>query len=200
MNENELDSLMMQADIANKEKKIMSLRTNRESVKDWKTTCFVCLTEDDLEEGVTLDMLVNPPVEEKANEDGTTTRYLSANPTPWFYEKEDKTRIWKLSSVTFSLEQGSMLVGLGEITENNWQEFWTRVNLCERTIGCFRADDAGNELFISPDDVKAHIGLRANVSPIGRSKFNNKVIRWLRESAKGELDELLRNSATREEA
>jgi hypothetical protein len=168
----------------------MALRTNRESVKDWESTCFVCITEDDLDEGETLEGLVNPPVEEKVNDDGSTTRFISMNPTPWFYEKEDKTRIWKLNSVTFSLEQGSMLIGLGEITESNWEEFWTRLNLCEKAIGCFTSDGTDNKRFITPDEVKAHIGLRANVVPISRSKFNHKVVRWLREDAKRMLQKI----------
>jgi len=162
----------------------MSLKTNRESIKDWRSTCFVCMTEDDLNEGETLEGLVNPNREERLNEDGSTTRFVSMNPTPWFYEKEDRTRIWKLNSVTFALEQCSMFIGLGEITESNWEEFWTRLRLCEMTIGCFTSDGTDNKRFITPDEVKAHIGLMINISPISRSKFNHKVVRWLREDAK----------------
>ena len=177
----------------------MSLKTNREGIKDWRSTCFVCITEDDLDEGETLEGLVNP-VSEQVNEDGSTTRFISMNPTPWFYEKEDKTRIWKLNSVTFALEQGSMFIGLGEITESNWEEFWTRLRLCEMAIGCFTSDGTDNRRFIAPNEVKAHIGLRANVTPISRSKFNHKVVRWLREDAKKVLRQLPEDTVSSEGA
>lgn len=67
--------------------------------------------------------------------------------------------------VTESLIWGTMATGIGEITEENWAEFHARL--------AFAAKLDGIEA-VSPQKVRAHIGLKTNVFP------NKTRAQWLR--------------------
>jgi hypothetical protein len=56
----------------------------------------------------------------------------------------------------------TMSVGLGEITEKNWLEFYARMNIIERL---------GGYTPIPPERVKEHIGLSTNVSNETRNQW-----------------------------
>lgn len=64
-----------------------------------------------------------------------------------------------------SLIWSTMAIGMGEITAENAQEFYTRLSLLEKITGASRFDGDGNPLFFTPEDVKRFIGLRTNVFP-----------------------------------
>ena len=69
----------------------------------------------------------------------------------------------------------TMSVGLGEITEKNWMEFYARMNIIERL---------GNYTPIPPERVKEHIGLRTNVNNETRKQ-------WIARRITYELDDVI---------
>jgi hypothetical protein len=82
-----------------------------------------------------------------------------------------------------------MVIDLGEITEKNCLEFYTRMMMYSMINGCYDT--------ITLDDVKDHIGLKTNVMDQSKAKWNRKFglmardrvemnMRWKdREEAKG---------------
>lgn len=75
------------------------------------------------------------------------------------------------TSVDFML----MSVGIGEITEDNVEKFYRRVNIMEKATGAFRFQTDENSvtspLYLSPDEARSLIGYRANISPMTDAKF-----------------------------
>lgn len=70
--------------------------------------------------------------------------------------------------VTEVLVFGTMAVDMGEITEANHEEFFRRLTLWHSWVGAPVTSFETGEveyLFITLDEVKAHIGLRTNVFP-----------------------------------
>lgn len=73
----------------------------------------------------------------------------------------------------------TLSTGINEITVDNADEFFARVNMLERVNGpqLIRAQGAdgmrpkGSEAFITPEEVYAHIGLYSNASPKTRQQF-----------------------------
>jgi hypothetical protein len=68
-----------------------------------------------------------------------------------------------------SLIWATMAIGMGEITEENAQEFYSRLSLLEKVSGASRwfYDDDGEHVsvYFTPEDVKRFIGLTTNVFP-----------------------------------
>ena len=64
--------------------------------------------------------------------------------------------------VTMALVWHSLSTGIGSITEKNADEVYARIELCERLHGPTLRDKDG-ERPITPEDVRAHIGLHTNV-------------------------------------
>jgi len=79
----------------------------------------------------------------------------------WVGEGEDK----RLNPVTEALIFSCILVGIGEITKQNAQEWYVRVHACEHASGAVLRTVEGGARFITPADVQAHIGLSTNVFP-----------------------------------
>ena len=78
---------------------------------------------------------------------------------------EEVGRKWH--PVTNALIFATMAIGMSSITEDNWEEFYQRLNMWERCVGCslWRADhQRDNKNFITPLEVYMHIGLHTNAS------------------------------------
>ena len=85
----------------------------------------------------------------------------------------DKTES-DLNVVAKSLVFISMFVGINKITEDNYLEFWRRVDVYQKVYGTmFQISDGDgwNPYFLTEDDVKNHIGMSTNASPITKQKF-----------------------------
>jgi len=82
--------------------------------------------------------------------------------------------------VSQALETLTMSVGMGEITEDNWREFWARLYIVDQVFGPFLRNPDGSDRRLTPADVRAHIGLRANVAPDSKVTFKTKIINELR--------------------
>ena len=65
----------------------------------------------------------------------------------------------------------TMSVGIGRITEKNWEKFYTRAYAWQR----INNHDSDN--IIKAKDVYDHIGLRTNASSLTDSKFVKKLMR-----------------------
>lgn len=85
-------------------------------------------------------------------------------------------QIW--NPVTTSLVWATIAVDLGEITEKNAAEFYARLAFVEKHDGPFLTR-GGEPRPITPQDVRAHIGLTANVSNKTRSQWMKRFLRDL---------------------
>jgi hypothetical protein len=87
-----------------------------------------------------------------------------------------------LNPVTNVLIWATIAVDLPGITRENASEFFARLRFTEQQDGPFliRAEvdgkrPEGEAAFVTPEEVVAHIGLTANVSPLSRTKWLNKL-------------------------
>lgn len=89
----------------------------------------------------------------------------------------------RLAGVTQGLIFLTIGVGLGEITEDNADEFYARVSLVEALHGKTLVGKDGPTA-ITPEDVRAHIGLHTNVSDEKLGAWAGRVARSYVQEAK----------------
>ena len=68
----------------------------------------------------------------------------------------------------------TMYIGMREITEKNWEQFYNRVHLHQVIKGTQYYNEVRKKLvpsFITKEDVKRMIGLKTNASSYTKSKF-----------------------------
>jgi hypothetical protein len=65
-------------------------------------------------------------------------------------------------------------VGIDEITDDTWREFWVRMHM----LGI--RDYA-------PKQVRAHVGLKTNSVPLTRARFKNRMVKNMRWMAEDQL-------------
>lgn len=86
-----------------------------------------------------------------------------------------------LSGVTEALIWATMEIDIGTITEKNWLEFWMRLAMADAVYGegKIRYLDKDTSKYrtrsITKDEVRAHIGLRTNVSTRPSATFYKKM-------------------------
>jgi len=68
-----------------------------------------------------------------------------------------------LAAITEILILATMSVGIGALTDKSWMDFYVRLNVIQRE-GALLRDSDGKDVYITPANVKAHIGLRTNVT------------------------------------
>jgi hypothetical protein len=77
---------------------------------------------------------------------------------------------------TNALIIATSFVGLNEINDSNWMEFYARIAIWESMFGSLLIDDKGDNWPISPIDVKRHIGLKTGAgNALTRTQFKNVV-------------------------
>lgn len=69
-----------------------------------------------------------------------------------------------LNPLTHVLIWATIGVGIGQLSEKNADEFYARLALLERLDGPYLIRPEGKQPHITPEEVKAHIGLSTNVS------------------------------------
>lgn len=83
------------------------------------------------------------------------------------------TRSWH--PVTKALTFATMAVGISRITEDNWKDFYNRLNMWERCAGPMltRGDNPFHspDNFLTPLEVYMHIGLGTNASSKTQAQF-----------------------------
>ena len=95
----------------------------------------------------------------------------------WIREEEDlgdESKV-RLNPVTEVLIWATISVSMGEITAKNADEFFARVFICDRLFGGFLIKD-GKPENLTPEHIRAHIGLRTNVSEETRAKWMKRIV------------------------
>jgi len=69
-------------------------------------------------------------------------------------------------------------VGIDEITDDNWREFWTRLHMLGAHIP-------------TPQQVREHAGLKTNVMPLTKAQFKERMVKNMRWSAETSLNKKL---------
>ena len=89
-----------------------------------------------------------------------------------------------LHSVTNSLIWATLIVGMGSITEKNHKEFHLRCLDLQKADGYQPlteiSDGEGDPRTFTYEEVKAHIGLKTNVTFIGQAKWRHMVYERVR--------------------
>jgi hypothetical protein len=98
--------------------------------------------------------------------------------------------------VVFAMGVLMMHTGIGHLTHQNAEEFYVRARLVEVCFGGGLLTKRGKTVGITPEDVYAHIGLKANVSTYTPAQF----YKHLREDVVRELREHYRYIAKQREA
>lgn len=82
------------------------------------------------------------------------------------------------SSVTNTMPWLAMVIGMGEITEKNAEEFYARIHAHEKLTNMFMrlTTDTGFEpYFITLETVRKYIGMRCNVAYITPAQFTKRL-------------------------
>lgn len=82
----------------------------------------------------------------------------------------------EMKPLSTAMVYATLVTGINEITEENWKEFYARVHLWEKARGNYVTMGDGTPHFITPEEVKEHIGLKTNVMTHTRHQFLKKVI------------------------
>lgn len=101
------------------------------------------------------------------------------------YDLQNVKADWKSDDVwpiTNALIWGTMSVGMNSITEANWQEFYTRAYMIQTIYGGWISDD-GQIRFVTPQEIREHIGLGTNANNLSNAKFKENMDRRMREQA-----------------
>lgn len=90
----------------------------------------------------------------------------------YYTDEEGKTR---LHSITETLIYLTMYIGINDLSSNkNLLEFVKRVKIYEGVFGAFRK--IGNDpVYIKPEEILVHKGLKTNASPKSRSTFMRSI-------------------------
>jgi hypothetical protein len=79
----------------------------------------------------------------------------------------------------------TMSVGMSEITEDNWKDFYTRMKIMGKDRSLLRRDKNGEfTVPISSQEVKDHIGLMTNASTLTKLQFLKRAYRIVYENVK----------------
>ena len=101
-----------------------------------------------------------------------------------FEERDGETF---MHPITHALIFHTINVNMGEITEKNWKEFYSRVYAWEHTFGPLLRNEKLEEVYITPDDVKDRIGLVTNVTTKTANRMKNLIWDDLMQRAKVEI-------------
>ena len=155
----------------------MALTYDITKVKNWKSTCYRVVGEKELEQEREL---------EKTNPKRIKIFNLNR-----FDEVEAETNeivIYEMKALTMNLQFLMALnIGIGEITESNYQQVYARVLFQETLNGCNLVNDK-KELFPTTlEDIKNHIGMKVNASLKQPAQFTRSVIKQWKSRLKLEL-------------
>lgn len=73
----------------------------------------------------------------------------------------------------------TIIVGMPQITEKNWQEFYKRIAFYEKSVGPMRQfyeGDSVKDVFYTPEEIFEHIGLHTNASTLTEPQFLKKCL------------------------
>jgi len=83
------------------------------------------------------------------------------------------------SGITESMIYSCMIVGIGQITMKNVDEFWHRISMYQSIAGplLVSANEDGKVVpkKMTSDNVRNYIGLRTNADTLSKTKFMSKI-------------------------
>lgn len=84
-----------------------------------------------------------------------------------------------------------MLV-LGPLTEKNFDEFCMRLDIFQEINGALLSkhgeDGKGEDVYVTREQVRLHLGIRTNHSPVSNSQFGKSIMGALQRRAKRKLE------------
>ena len=83
-----------------------------------------------------------------------------------------------LNPLTNTLIWASISVELGGITEANADQWYARLRVVQKLFGTLMIHGDGTPHEITADEVRAHIGLSVNVSPVTDMKWRTKQMNY----------------------
>lgn len=101
-----------------------------------------------------------------------------------------------LNPLTNALIWSTITVAIGKISEDNADEFYARLHFTELVVGPFLRK-SGEPYYITPEDVRAHIGLQTNATSFKgetRAKFLGR-FKYDLDSFKGQYKRELEKAA-----
>lgn len=139
----------------------MSLNWKLSNIANWKALCYETFTgsREDMQARIDTVTLFGPS---------------------WAWTDDTETAIERLSPTTYCLVFASTLVGIGEITEANAEEFFRRISVLEGIHGAYRIRREGDQNLphtYTLDEVRAHIGLTINVADVPKREWNAQIKR-----------------------
>lgn len=155
----------------------MALTYDITKVKNWKSTCYRVVGEKELEQ--------------EREWEKTNPKRIKIFNLNRFDEVEAETNeivIYEMKALTMNLQFLMALnIGIGEITESNYQQVYARVLFQETLNGCNLVNDK-KELFPTTlEDIKNHIGMKVNASLRQPAQFTRSVIKQWKSRLKLEL-------------
>jgi hypothetical protein len=94
----------------------------------------------------------------------------------------DGEPLGQMTEVLHTLIWTTMSVGMSDITEKNWKDFYTRMKLLGSDRSLLRRDKDGNYTVpISAQEVKDHIGLMTNATTLTKLQFLKRAYRVVNE-------------------
>lgn len=106
--------------------------------------------------------------------------------------------------ITEAILWATIEVGIGQITEANYIEFWMRMAMVDGMRGgrIIVTDDKGDmtKISITLEEVKQHIGLRTNVSKETTTKWYNKLLKGKQSDEAYRLRRLAEREEEKEDA
>lgn len=79
---------------------------------------------------------------------------------------------WRITDIMI---WATMFVGIPEITESNYKEFYARLSLIERLNGTF-LNLNGSPRYITLEEVERRVGLSTNAGTITRAQFTKQKV------------------------
>jgi len=112
----------------------------------------------------------------------------------WGNSEETEAGVYVQTIEAHCLVIVTMSIDMGTITEKNWTEFYRRVNAVERLLGTQRRrkndEDKWEDVFFTPAEVKAHIGIRANVAKTTDAQWRKRLMEMHRREVDAAISNL----------
>lgn len=98
-------------------------------------------------------------------------------------DRDDGKKV--MNGTTETLIWATMATNINQITEKNADEFYARISLYERLNGSLRRNPDLSDCFVSPEEVRAHIGLGTNATNMTQARWLKSIgERYLKQAAR----------------
>ena len=111
----------------------------------------------------------------------------------------DGKPLYRLHAHTEYLIWSTMAIDMGEITEDTWEEFYSRMHRLELVRGPnvfrYNEDNTRTVFWTTPAVVRAHMGLNTNVSTVKDKKWSERLMGMMTDDAKRNITSALETDA-----